>query len=69
MGIHLLGNEAEINGAGFVNAIDDTVKQDIAKSMLYTRIKPIESNSGETKFGSVKRKLKAVSNCWICEGW
>jgi hypothetical protein len=26
MGIHLLGNEGEINGAGFVNAIDDTVK-------------------------------------------
>jgi hypothetical protein len=23
----------------------------------------------DMKFGTVPRKLKAVSNCWICEGW
>lgn len=31
--------------------------------MLFTRI------TGSLDFGKVKRKLKAVSNCWICEGW
>lgn len=31
--------------------------------MCFTRI------AATGAFGTVKRKLKAVSNCWICEGW
>lgn len=63
LGIHLLGNEGTVNAAGFVNSMDDCLNQDVSRWMCFTRV----SSSG--KFGTVKRKLKAVSNCWICEGW
>lgn len=59
----MLGNEAETNAAGFVDLCKDTVAQDFAHFSLFTRIED------PFKFGTVTRKLKAVSNCWICEGW
>lgn len=63
LGIHLLGNEGETNAAGFVEVFDDCLNQDMSRWMCFTRI------AATGAFGTVKRKLKAVSNCWICEGW
>jgi len=40
----------------------------MSKFMLFTRIKGPFSQK-PMKCGEVNRKLKAVSNCWICEGW
>jgi hypothetical protein len=38
LGIHMLGNEAETNAAGFVDLCKDTVGQDFAHFSLFTRI-------------------------------
>lgn len=64
MGIHMLGNDADVDPLGFVNT-DNTRKE--SKSHVYCRIKP------GLDTGAIQNTrlldLKASSNCWICEGW
>lgn len=38
LGIHLMGNEGEVDAAGFVTTFNDDCNLDIAKHMLFTRI-------------------------------
>ena len=70
-----MGNEGDVDAAGFVTAFADECNQDIAKHMLFTRMHRrslnfvIILNLADRKFGTVNYKLEAVSNCWICEGW
>eukprot|EP00347_Sterkiella_histriomuscorum_P005610 403355936 len=64
LGIHMLGNEGETDTQGFVKVIK---KKQVSKSHVYTRIQP------SLQAGNINNKqllkLKACSNCWICEGW
>ena len=60
MGLHLLGNDANINPQGFVTSEREP---DGAETQLYTRIK------SDLQFGNNYKKLASQKNCWICEGW
>lgn len=72
LGVHLMGNEAEIDAKGFVHT--DEYDQGftynmLAKQAYMTRINPIfEKSTGVIK-SQQARALKATNNCWICEGY
>jgi hypothetical protein len=70
LGIHMAGNEGSTNALGYIDEHDpDGIEgaEDVGKHAIFTRIKPT------LKMGVIKNpahiKLKAQSNCWICEGW
>jgi len=63
LGIHMLGNEAEVDGHGFIRPKE----LNIPLCQIYTRLEPTLDHSiikNQKLF-----ELKATSNCWICEGW
>lgn len=66
----MAGNEGSTNALGYIDVHDpDGIEgaEDVGKHAIYTRIQP------NLKIGQIKNqahiKLKAQSNCWICEGW
>jgi hypothetical protein len=64
LGIHLVGNEAEVDTKGFVKA-DKNVS--LTHASLYTRISPSLAQGKITNTQLLQ--LKVSSNCWLCEGW
>jgi len=66
LGIHLMGNEGDTDTQGFVK-INKNAKDEVAKSHVYTRIRPSMDAGGV--YNKKLLDLKACSNCWICEGW
>ena len=64
LGVHMQGNEGKITAQGNLETLEDVTQQEFAhSSLLYTRVFNVD------RCGQVDRKLRAVSNCWICEGW
>lgn len=66
----MAGNEGSTNALGYIDEHDpDGIEgaEDVGKHAIFTRIKPT------LKMGVIKNpahiKLKAQSNCYICEGW
>lgn len=67
LGLHVKGNQAELDANGFIQPISDFAFY--TKVQLMQRIKPkLEAN--KTKIQSqIARNLSLGENCWICEGW
>lgn len=58
------GNEGTTDALGFVKSFDIYKDaEDLSQHLLFTRI------AHHTNSTQHNQKLKAVSNCWICEGW
>ncbi len=64
MGIHLLGNDGDVDTLGFVQTGNQRKE---SKSHVYSRIKPV-LHSGAIQ-NTKLLDLNACSHCWICEGW
>ena len=60
----MVGNKGKIDTLGFIDPEHD---DDTAITHIATRLTP-DLNIGKIK-SKQKIKLKACSNCWICEGW
>jgi NLR family CARD domain-containing protein 3 len=74
LGIHMIGNEGSTDAYGFIKGHRN---EDPGISHVFTRIDSINLiikillatlESGVKKNQNMM-KMKAFSNCWICEGW
>lgn len=70
LGIHIMGNEAEIDNKGFVEADNEKVffQNRLLGPQLMTRINPNFASSTGVIRSNASQDLKASDNCWICEG-
>eukprot|EP00347_Sterkiella_histriomuscorum_P006983 403350697 len=79
LGLHMLGNEAKVDAQGFLE-VQNTRDQPSSVNHVFTRIQRNYqnflikiSNIATLQAGTIVNKdlikLKATSNCWICEGW
>ena len=69
LGIHLDGNEMEINGLGFINPIEKSSKSNkyFSESQIsYSLNKTYKLR--KTTIDTV-RKIRSKNNCWICDGF
>jgi hypothetical protein len=69
IGLHITGNEADIDQMGFMQPHDaDGIRpqEDVSRHFVFTRIQPSYTPGHHTQH---RMSLKAASNCWICEGW
>jgi len=71
LGIHIMGNEAEIDNKGFVQTSleEHAFENRLLGPQLMTRINPQFENSTGIIKGQVALELKVSDNCWICEGY
>ena len=69
LGIHLDGNEMEINALGFINAIEKNSKNNkyFSESQITYGIDKIYQLR-KTSIDKV-RKIRSKNNCWICDGF
>lgn len=58
-GLHIYGNEAEIDTLGFVGKLVN-VENAVANTLIFSHV---EDKNEQT------RRVKILQNCWICEGW
>ena len=69
LGIHLDGNEMEINGLGFINPIEKSSKSNkyFSESQISYGINKTYKLR-KTTIDKV-RKIRSKNNCWICDGF
>lgn len=70
LGMHVDGNEMEIDELGFIHPLKKLLKDEnyYANSQIYYNINP--ENNGFLRTTNDKiRRIRAKNNCWICEGW
>ena len=69
LGMHVDGNEMNIDELGFLHPMKKTGKEEnyFANSQIYYDINK-DQNFVKTNNDKVK-KIRAKNNCWICEGW
>jgi len=68
LGIHVDGNEMNIDELGFIHPLkrDGKIENQCADSQIYYKID--REHFIKTKINNI-RKIRAKNNCWICEGW
>ena len=69
LGLHVDGNEMEIDSLGFINPLDNNNKKSeyFANSHLYYNMNE-NYNIRKTNIDTI-RNHRNKNNCWICEGW
>jgi len=69
LGIHVDGNEMNIDELGFIHPMKKVSKVPnyFANSQIYYNINR-DQNKVKTNNDKI-RKIRAKNNCWICEGW
>ena len=69
LGIHLDGNEMEINSLGFINPIEKNTKNN--KFFSESQITYSIDNKYKLRKTSIDaiRKIRSKNNCWICDGY
>lgn len=71
LGIHIMGNEGEVDKKGFINAeVENSFENNsVGKSQLMIRINPIFNESTGVIKSKMAMQLQTTDNCWICEGF
>ena len=69
LGLHVDGNEMEIDSLGFIAPLDNTNKNSryFANSHLYYSLN-VDYKIRKSKIDNI-RNFRNKNNCWICEGW
>ena len=69
LGIHLIGNEGEIDANGFVVQSEDISLGFLGKNQIMNRISTVPDQATGAVKNQLAIDLRATDNCWICEGW
>lgn len=69
LGVHVDGNEMEIDSLGFISALEPNKKKEsyFSQSQIYYDLGS-DPQIMKTNIDEV-RKIRSKNNCWICEGW
>lgn len=69
LGIHLIGNEGEVDANGFVVQNEAVSFGFLGRNQIMNRISVIPDKATGKVKSQLAIDLKATDNCWICEGW
>jgi hypothetical protein len=68
-GIHVIGNDAEIDSEGFVFAVEKSQRKMAAQDLFTHKLVDSDYQYLNPGRNPVNSKVKSYLKCWVCEGW